>query len=108
MTKICVKYISFLAIVSMLVMGCLSTPETTKSEPSPKKREARYVRENIEWTGAKTGQDIPDWLVVADSGDAVEILNANGLDKALAGKYWIVVQKERLTNGINPTNLKLT
>ncbi len=94
-----------LAIASVLLAGCLSTGEATKEVP---KKQARYTREMVDWTGAKTGQDLPDWLVAADGGNETDLKNADGLDSALAGMYWIVTKTERNSNGIDSKALRMT
>lgn len=104
MKKISVLCISF-AVAFVLLTGCLSTGEATKEAP---KKKARYARELVDWTGAKTGQDMPEWLVAADGGNETDLKNADGLDSLLAGKYWIVTKTERNSNGIDSKILRMT
>lgn len=102
------KKINFLLgglILTTLLASCATTK--VAETQAPKKKVQRYQREIVDWTGAKTGGDVPEWFTYADQDDEEGLLYADDLESKLAGKYWVVQKVERETRNIDSKNLRM-
>lgn len=102
------KKIKFLLgglILATFLVSCASTQ--VAETQTPKKKVQRYQREIVDWTGAKTGGDVPEWFTYADQDDEEGLLDSDDLEAKLSGKYWIVQKVERQTKDINSKNLRM-